>query len=512
MRYIPIARRYRPKTFSEIVGQEGIVKTLQNQLKTGRIPHAFLFSGTRGVGKTTTARILAKALNCEKGITPEPCNQCNYCRAIDEGNSLFLMEIDGASNRGIDEVRSLQEAIVQRPLEGRFKVVIIDEVHMLTQEAFNALLKTIEEPPEHVVFVFATTDYQRVPATILSRTVHFHFREIPAEIIKEQIKKIVEKEGLEIEEKAAILISEAAEGSMRDAETSLEKVIAYSEGKITIKDVEKALGLVPSALMEELTRAIEKRDREKIFKIVEEIFIQGYNVRRFLKDYVGFLRSVLYEKIKGNRNRFPGLSREDLIRFSNLILEGEYRIKNATNPRVYLELMLLKISFLQNVVDLEDVIDRMIKGNIPEIKMSEKSGTGKTVEEKKTDVSFEKEEVQQPTSENHSAEWTEVVKLAERRSNILSTALEEAHSVKIDKNTIIIKYKGTEGEYYKEKVESLMNVLKEVTKEIFSREMDIKTVYIEEKKGIKEPENEREENPKILMFRRIFKAKEIKEE
>lgn len=514
MRYIPIARRYRPRTFSEIVGQESIVKTLQNQLKTGRIPHAFLFSGTRGVGKTTTARILAKALNCEKGITPEPCNECSACRAIDEGNSLALMEIDGASNRGIDEVRSLQEAISQKPLEGRIKVVIIDEVHMLTQEAFNALLKTIEEPPEHVVFVLATTDYQRIPATILSRTVHFHFREIPEEMIRDQVIKISKKEGLEIEPDAAQLISEAAEGSMRDAETALEKVIAYSDGKIKVEDVEKALGLVPRALMEQLTAALEKKDRKRIFDIVEEIFLQGYNVRRFLKDYLGFLRNLLYEKAKGKRTRFPGLSREDIIRFSSLLLEGEYRVKNATNPRVYLELLLIKMSFLSNVVDLENIIDGLIKGeNLPVVSSttSVATGPGKEKEEEAYENSVE-EELQ--VKKNHSSEVTEFIKELDRKSSILSTAVEEASSIKVEGNKIFLKYQGDEGEYYKEVIEKHVDEIKGVAARVFSSSMEIiPFLKGKEKDNIIEKKEENEgENPKVMLFKRIFKATEIKEE
>lgn len=515
MRYIPIARRYRPGTFSEIVGQESIVKTLQNQLKTGRVPHAFLFSGTRGVGKTTTARILAKALNCEKGITPEPCNECSACRAIDEGTSLALMEIDGASNRGIDEVRSLQEAIAQKPLEGRMKVVIIDEVHMLTQEAFNALLKTIEEPPEHVVFVLATTDYQRIPATILSRTVHFHFREIPEEIIRNQIIKISKKEGLEIEPEAAQLISEAAEGSMRDAETALEKVIAYSDEKIKVEDVEKALGLVPRALMEQLTVALEKKDRKRIFDIVEEIFLQGYNVRRFLKDYLGFLRNLLNERAKGKTTRFRSLSREDILRYSNLLLEGEYRVKNATNPRVYLELLLIKMSFLSNVVDLEKIIEGLIKGeNIPLVS-STPSTVVATEEEKAREDHERKVKEKAQNKKNHGSEVAEFIKELDKKSSVLSTAVEEASSIKVEGNKIFLRYRGDEGEYYKEVIEKHMDEIRVIAERVFSSSsMEIIPILKgkEKEEVIEKNEDNGGENPKIMLFRKIFKATEIKEE
>ncbi len=493
-RYIPIARRYRPKTFSQVVGQDHIIRVLQNQLSTGRVPHAFLFSGTRGVGKTTTARLLAKALNCEKGITPQPCNQCRACKAIDQGNFMGLLEIDGASNRGIDEVRNLQEIISQRALEGRFRVVIIDEVHMLTQEAFNALLKTLEEPPEHVVFVLATTDYQKLPVTIISRTVHFHFREIPQEIIKENIMEISEKEGFEIEEGAAELIAQSAEGSLRDAQTALEKVIAFSQGRITRKDVEQALGLVPQELMGKITRAVAEGDRKEILSAVRNIVLQGYSLRRFVRDYMGFLRRVLMGKIAG-KDEFPGLSKEDLLRYLNILLEGEYRLRNAPDPRVYLELMLLRMSFLRHVVDLEELIDSLLKGKVPEMGQIDVPSSASRESDKKSQV---------------AEEITNIEMALSRKSAILSTSFKEADRVVLKGDILSLFYSGDKSFYYR-KMNEKKEILRSVAGEVLGRSIEVE-IHLAGEESAEKTEEEEGEDPKVLLLRRIFKAKEIKEE
>ncbi len=488
-RYIPIARRYRPRTFSEIVGQDQIVRILQNQLATGRVPHAFLFSGTRGVGKTSTARILAKALNCEKGVTPEPCNQCAACKAIDQGNFMGLMEIDGASNRGIDEVRNLQEVISQRALEGRFRVVIIDEVHMLTQEAFNALLKTLEEPPPHVVFVLATTDYQRLPITIISRTVHFHFREIPEELIKEKILDIAQKEGFEIDEDAAQIIAQGAEGSLRDAQTALEKVIAFSQGKITREEAERALGLVPRSIMEDLTRAISSGKRAEIFSIVKEIIIQGYNLRRFVRDYMAFLRGVLLEKARGNSRVFPELSREDLLRYLQILIDGEYRLRNASNPRTYLELMFLKMSFLRHIVDFEELVDRMVKGEV-----AHPTGPVKGAR-------------QAPPRRERTLKDLEAA--LSRRSEVLATAFREADSAELREDTLSLIYSR---EFYYKRLLRKQEVVEEVASRVFGRKIKVEAVFKEEESGNAPRKEGESEDSKVLLLKRVFKAREIKEE
>ncbi|MFN3477224.1 MAG: DNA polymerase III subunit gamma/tau, partial [Candidatus Methylomirabilales bacterium] len=244
MSYLVLARKWRPQTFDEVVGQRPVTQTLKNAILQNRLAHALLFAGPRGVGKTTTARILAKALNCEQGPTPEPCNRCPRCREITEGRSMDCIEIDGASNRGIDEVRELRENVRYAPALGKSKVIIIDEVHMLTEPAFNALLKTLEEPPPRVVFVLATTEPHKVPPTIHSRCQRHDFRRIGLQEMVGRLQTICSAEGIEVEKEALLAMAKAAEGSLRDAESLLDQVIAYSGQKVKLQDVVEALGLI----------------------------------------------------------------------------------------------------------------------------------------------------------------------------------------------------------------------------------------------------------------------------
>ena len=254
MSYQVIARKWRPQTFADVVGQQHVTRTLQNAIRSNRVAHAYIFSGVRGVGKTTTARILAKALNCEKGPAPEPCNECDRCREISAGGSLDVMEIDAASNRGIDQIRELREMVRYAPATGRYKVVILDEAHQLTEEASNALLKTLEEPPERVIFILATTAPDDLPETILSRAQHFHFRSLSFGEIAGALEQVTRAEGLEIDAGAVAVIARAAEGSLRDGLSLLEQAIAYCDKSITDQEVRELLGVVSEEVLDELGR------------------------------------------------------------------------------------------------------------------------------------------------------------------------------------------------------------------------------------------------------------------
>ena len=256
MSYIVFARKWRPQNFDEVIGQEHVTKTLKNAFNSGRIAHAYIFSGPRGIGKTSTARILAKALNCQKDISTNPCNKCSTCSEIAKGTNLDVLEIDGASNRGIDEVRQLRENIKFSPTSSRYKIYIIDEVHMLTIEAFNALLKTLEEPPAHVKFIFATTQPHKVPSTILSRCQRFDFRRIPIVQIVQKLKEISKAEHIKIDEKVLVAIAKACEGSLRDAESILDQLTSYGRDTISLKDVSSVLGLIEQDVLFEFAKKI----------------------------------------------------------------------------------------------------------------------------------------------------------------------------------------------------------------------------------------------------------------
>jgi DNA polymerase-3 subunit gamma/tau len=359
--YQSIYRKWRPQSFEDVVGQNHIIQTLRNAIKLNRISHAYLFSGPRGVGKTTTARILAKALNCQNGPTEHPCNQCSCCIRINKGQSMDVLEIDGASNRGIEEIRELRSKIGFAPAEGRYKIYIIDEVHMLTNEAFNALLKTLEEPPSQVLFIFATTASHKVPKTILSRCQCFYFHRISIEEMVEKLKRIVEEEKLNIDLSSLRLIAESATGSMRDAESILDQVITYSENKVTPEEVRDILGLIPRETFWQLIEAIINHNTEIGLKLINKLVREGVELNQFVQDLLIYTHNISLLKILGKDNPYSHLYLEssesdkiweslvntDIKTIFDIIEELkiiEERIRFHHYPWVLLELMIAKLT------------------------------------------------------------------------------------------------------------------------------------------------------------------------
>ena len=297
MSYVVIARRWRPQLFEGIVGQDHVSRTLSNAIANNRIAHSYIFTGPRGVGKTTIARILAKAVNCEKGPTPTPCNECASCEAIINGNALDVLEIDGASNRGIDEVRNLRENIRFTPTLGKYRIYIIDEVHMLTKEAFNALLKTLEEPPSHALFIFATTEIHRVPATILSRCQRFDFKRIPLNIIMDHLRHIASSDGIKVDEDALLQIAKKADGSMRDAQSILDQIISYSGENITFQDVAQALGVINQEEFFRVSDLAAESNIRELIMLSRRILVAGYDLNEFLLGLEEHFRNILISKV-----------------------------------------------------------------------------------------------------------------------------------------------------------------------------------------------------------------------
>lgn len=355
--------KYRPQVFEEVTGQKHVTRTLQNALAQKKISSAYLLSGPRGIGKTTIARIFAKGLNCEKGITPHPCNKCDACREIQESRSLNVLEIDGASNRGIDDVRELREKILYAPPTGRFRVIIIDEVHMLSTPAFNALLKTLEEPPPHVVFIFATTEPQKVPETVLSRTLRFDLRPLTEEQISGRLKEIAEKEDIKIDDEAIFAIAEHARGSLRDALVLLEQLNLFAEGKIVKRHVLQLLGIVEETLYIEILSQIKKRNLKALFRTLEDkVFRRGVPLPTFVSGFSRFLVNLLRsregvakvpsEKI-GDEFATP-----DILALLSLSLEMEKDIRFSLMPKVWLNYYMAKMAYLPSYIEIEEILQK----------------------------------------------------------------------------------------------------------------------------------------------------------
>jgi DNA polymerase-3 subunit gamma/tau len=369
MAYQVLARKWRPQTFEEVVGQEPITRTLQNALTAGRVAHAFLFSGPRGVGKTSVARILAKALNCEAGPTPHPDNTCQMCQEITNGSSLDVLEIDGASNRGIDEVRDLREKIKYLPAQGKYKVYIIDEVHMLTKEAFNALLKTLEEPPAHAVFVLATTEPHKVPVTIMSRCQRYDFRRIPTGVIQAHLAKLADQEGWHIDPEGLALVARAAEGGLRDAQGFLDQVVTFGGDGVNATEIAHILGVTDRGALLGALKAIIHRNGPDLLGLIEALYTQGQDLGRFYQDLILYARHLLVAGLHPEARHLAAVADTEwdelchlarqtpaihLHNLMSVLLQGEEELKRSPQPRLALEVLLLRVIHLEPILPLAE--------------------------------------------------------------------------------------------------------------------------------------------------------------
>jgi len=372
--YQVMARKWRPQGFEEVAGQDHVVRTLQNAVKLDRIAHAFIFSGPRGVGKTSIARILAKALNCERGPTPAPCQVCIHCREITDGIALDVHEIDGASNRGIDEVRELRENIKFLPASARFKVYIIDEVHMLTREAFNALLKTLEEPPPHIVFIFATTETHKIPATILSRCQCFDFRRISRKEIAVNLRKIATGEGIEISDRGVAWIAAAGDGSMRDAQSVFDQVVSYAGETVADEHIEELLGLTDRRFVVAVAAAVLARDGAQCLKLIDEAYYAGMDMPVFYQLLLEHFRNLVLAKVVPEAEGMTDMSREDwsrlqeqtalvsretLQRLLEILMAEEETMRRTQNPRLVMEMALTRMARLTPLIPIDEILARM---------------------------------------------------------------------------------------------------------------------------------------------------------
>lgn len=471
MNHITLYRKYRPKDFSEVAGEVEIITTIKNSLKNNRMAHAYLFTGPRGVGKTTTARLIAKGLNCiTNGTTDNPCNTCENCLAVDKGNFIDLIEIDAASNRGIDEIRSLKDKINYQPVKGRKKVYIIDEVHMLTKEAFNALLKTLEEPPSHVLFILATTEPDKILDTIISRCQRYDFLPMSLDEMGKKLDEIAASEGIKIEKDSYKLIHEKAGGSMRDAISILEKIISYYLGEDIDKEkVEKALGVIPRAKLEELYSLIVKNDLKEAMVLLDKLWENGIDVEEFFRDFAYYLKELIMED-----NNSLGIGRT--VGIIEEIFEVINRFKYEEDKRLLGYLILYKIS-PKNINKEKEIVYIEKEVSSPKVEVVEKivekivevpSGSVEVTKEVEKDINLDLNMIK--------SQWSEILRQVGNRKITLRAFLDRAIVSRVEGNTLVIAF-SSEAKFHKEMMEKKEygQVLEDVLKSSINN--NIKVAY-----------------------------------
>ncbi len=449
MEYQVTARKWRPKKFDEVVGQEHITSTLKNALKSGRIAHAFLFTGPRGVGKTTTARILAKSLNCENLQDFEPCNKCSMCESISNSQTMDIIEIDAASNRGIDEIRTLRESVKYAPTRGKFKVYIIDEVHMLTKESFNAFLKTLEEPPPHTIFIFATTDVHKLPLTIISRCQRFDFRRLQLDVIKKQLMMIAEAEGINIDDKTLTVISKKADGALRDAESYFDQVVAFCGTQIDYETVSKMLNLIDEEIYFKVSDAILSKEFKAVFETTEIIYKNGWDFIDFLDGIAEHFRNVLTANVTQKTDLIESaeifkqkyieyidsFSKGDLLRILSYINKVQQEIRFSQNQKLKIEIALTHLIGMEKSHTLNELLFSVDAGQEIAKQSNILSTTQKkNINERKANLSYT--EQPEPISEKKSGSLLNTSTLGEKQS-LPSSGSEDFENISLKWQTLI---------------------------------------------------------------------------
>lgn len=514
--YVALYRKYRPKTFDDIVGQDAIVKTLKNQIQSGKIGHAYLFSGMRGTGKTSTARVLSKALNCAHGPIVDICNKCSFCTAIDKGNMIDVIEMDAASNRGIDDIRELRDKVNFPPAESRYKVYIIDEVHMLTTEAFNALLKTLEEPPSFVVFILATTEPDKLPDTILSRCMRFDFRRVSTRTIVAKMEQILKDSGMEAERKALALIAENSQGSMRDALSILDKAIAFGKGDLKYEEVLEILGAVDKNDLFEISQGVIKQDAVILLDILDDLIHRGKDIYRLFNDLMNHFRNLLmitlgvsqeyldiidedYERLQVIAKNY---TKEKLINIIEILNEAENDMKWTSKPRIAAEAALAKLTMPQiwqedssqiariqeleqKIYRLENTLNSIKKEGLPPEKMDDPAPEKPMFSENKkpTHEPKQKNEDLQTSIDNMKTiknHWQEILScLGQRREKVLETAIMSGNirPYKINQNHLSFI---CTNKFSKDIFESKKKVMEEIIYEITNLNLHVSCIEAQE--------------------------------
>ncbi|KCZ66547.1 DNA polymerase III subunit gamma/tau [Clostridium sporogenes] len=531
MGYTALYREWRPRTFKEVVGQKHITVTLKNQVIEKRIAHAYLFCGTRGTGKTSTAKILSKAVNCLNLKDGEPCNECEICNKINSGTLMDVIEMDAASKRKLEDIKEVIENVKYPPQEGKNKVYIMDEVHMLTQEAVNAFLKTLEEPPSNVIFILATTDPQKLPITILSRCQRFDFRRIRNEEIFERLRSIVSEQGIYADDKSLNLIARMSDGAMRDALSILDQVISTGDGKVEYDQVLDMLGLVTNENLLRITNSIIEKDVEKSMRIIEDIVLSGKDIYNFIKDMITHLRNILMVKVSKNPNEILDMSSEnidlvkeqaekirieEIMRNIKILQEAEQQSKWVKQSRIYLELAVLKMCKIEYDTSKEVILSRLNKieeliksGNIKLAMKEEKKKTeSKEFDIKKIKENIKDDKIEENLIEEYNKDskltvetvkkmWHDILEAFKaRRLMVLYAALVTANITNCKEGTITLNY-NKQYSFNKKRLEKPEN--NKIVQEIFSEVLKekIRIIYTVEEKA-------KEENLSEEIFKKYF--------
>jgi len=525
MSYLVLARKYRPQTFDEVIKQNHVTQTLTNAIKSGRVAHAILFTGPRGTGKTTVARILAKAMNCKEGPTPMPCNTCGSCREITSGNAVDVFEIDGASNNGVEQIRSLRENINYMPAHSPYKIYIIDEVHMLSISAFNALLKTLEEPPSHVMFIFATTEPHKIPVTILSRCQRYDFKLIDIESISNHMKGICSKEHIDITEESLAMIAREAGGSIRDALSLLDQIMACSEGTISSKNILDILGVADRKIIFDISNAILRKDIPDALNVVDEIYDRGYEMKKFYADIIEHFRNLLVVKMGKNISKLVNLpsheidlmqdqvqdiSESYLNQIFDLLFKEEALIRLSAQPKLALEIAFIRLSQIKPVLPIDLLIEKLdnlkkdasaipanyeVSENENALKYYSKDRQG--ISEEPTDSTEFKESCSSPSYDpdnNLEITWNKLLDIFSKNHPALAANLSKCSLKKLAKQNLEIEVHGNGYNINTIKRDKNIAIIKEICSKFFEEKMNLTITATNKQNSEKKQQGENQNN------------------
>jgi DNA polymerase-3 subunit gamma/tau len=504
MSYLVLARKYRPQIFDEVVKQEDVTQTLSNAISTHRVAHAILLSGPRGTGKTTVARILAKAMNCKEGPTPKPCNSCNSCKEVTKGSAIDVFEIDGASNNSVDQIRELRENVKYMPAHSAYKIYIIDEVHMLSIAAFNALLKTLEEPPPHVMFIFATTEPRKIPITILSRCQRHDFRRIDVESISKHIKEICAKEGVEIAVESLGLIAREAGGSMRDGLSLLDQVMSCTKGTITHEQMIDILGVIDREILFNLSKAILRADIPEVLDILDEIYSAGHDMKKLYADLIEHFRNLLVVKMVKKTDKLVDIPSHEidlmidqvkevpatfLNQLFELLFREEIAILNSTQPRLAIEMVFIKMFQIKPALPIDVLIEKLdnLRKDIYEAKANSRDAENKPVfqddgESSQTtsgEVAGTAESIEPfpapplDLHENIDSTWAKLLSIFLEKYPSLAANLKNSSIKSLDHKRLEIEVNGNDFNINMVKKQKNRDIIKKVCSDFFGKDIKV---------------------------------------